>query len=314
MTSRSYLLRLSGLKEAQGQISATRLVGILQALGATAARATQLRATGSGRRTKWTPKWIKSTTDFTVTGIDSGSTTVGIDAPCLRQTAYDQFSQLDLWGEKPSLDDTALDLATEAIKEAGKAEASGDYFDDAVLGAILKLARAGGGTGVEFNLSLADSKKNGFVLNNQFLQSITKKKRELPLSRAFIVCGKLDEIRHVNGHFRLIVEEKHTLLGRLSSPSSHLEVLRSLWGEKVTLEGMVSFKGNGEARFIEARKIRKYLERDAFFEKMPKGDPADVRELIVAAMTKEGATKLTDLIGIWPGDETAEELLAELKR
>ena len=77
---------------------------------------------------------------------------------------------------------------------------------------------------------------------------------------------------------------------------------------------MVNFRANREARFIDVRKIRRYVEQDALFEQVPKGDPSDPRELVVEAMSRKGATKLTDLIGIWPGDETAEELIAELKR
>lgn len=313
MTSRRYQLRLKGLKESKGEIKATRLIVVLQGLAATAARATQLRATGSGRTTKRTPKWIESTTDFTVTGIASGSTTVEIDAPCLRTTAYDQFSQLPLWGEKADLDDTALDLATEAINEAATAESAGNCFDDAVLGAILKLKKAGCNLGVEVELSLAGSKQNRFVLDNHFFENIAAIKKKIPPPKAFIVCGCLDEIRHANGYFRLIMKERNHLFGRLSDPSSHLELLRSLWGEKVTLEGIVNFKGNGEPRFIETLKIRKYAERDAIFEEVPKGDPASLRELIVDEVKKKRTTKLTDLIGLWPGDETAEELLAELK-
>ena len=312
MTSRRYRLRLKGLEESRGEIKATRLIGVLQGLAATAARATQLRATGSGRTAKRTPRWIESTTDFTVTGIASGSTTVEIDAPCLRTTAYDQFSQLPLWVEKTDLDDTALDLATEAINEAATAESVGNFFDDAVLCAILKLKNAGCSSGVEVELSLAGSTQNRFVLDNQLFDKIAATKKKLPPPKAFIVCGYLDDIRHVNGRFRLVMKERNQLFGRLSDSSSRLELLRSLWGEKVTLEGIVNFKGNGEARFIETRKIRKYAERDAVFEEVPKGDPADPRELI-DAVKKKRTTKLTDLIGAWPGDETTEELLAELK-
>lgn len=75
----------------------------------------------------------------------------------------------------------------------------------------------------------------------------------------------------------------------------------------------MSFKINREARVIETRKIRKYTERDAFFEEVPQGEFADVQELILAVTTNERRTKFTDLIGLWPGDETSEELLAELK-
>lgn len=286
---------------------------MLQSLSATAARAIRLRATGNGMGPKPTPRWIKATTDFTVTGIAAGSTTVGIDAPCLRSTACDQLPQFALWGEKPDPDDTALDFAAAAINEAMTAGSAGNYFDDAVLSAILKLVRSGCASGVTVELCAAESKQNGFAITSHSSQDIEANKKSISPSRAFIVSGNLEEVQHCSGYFRLIVKENTKLLGRLANPSLHLDRLHSLWGEKVTLEGMVNFKGNRTARLIDVRKIRRYVERDAPFEKVPKGDPSDARELIVEAMSKKGATKLTDLIGIWPGDETAEELIAELK-
>lgn len=287
---------------------------MLQSLAATAARAIRLRATGNGKSTKPTPRWIKSTTDFTVTGIAAGSTTVGIDAPCLRSTACDQLPQFALWGEKPDPDDTALDFAAAAINEAMTAGSAGNYFDDAVLSAILKLVRSGCASGVTVELRPADCKQTGFVVTSQSSQEIGARKKDISPTRAFIVSGYLEEVQHCSGYFRLIMKENTKLLGRLVNPSLHLDRLHSLWGEKVTLEGMVNFRANREARFIDVRKIRRYVEQDALFEQVPKGDPSDPRELVVEAMSRKGATKLTDLIGIWPGDETAEELIAELKR
>lgn len=298
MDSRHYRLRLHGLKESQGEIGANRLIGVLQGLTATAARATHLRATGSGRAAKRIPKWIKSTTDFTVTGIASGSTAIGIDAPCLRTTAYNQFSELAQWGEKLDLDDTALDLATEAIHEAATAKSAGNCFDDAVLRAILKLVKVGCSTGVEVELNSIGRKRNGFVLDGQILQEIAEQRNRIPPARAFMMCGHISEIRHTYGHFRLTMNENDILRGQLVDPSSHHELLRSLQGKKATLEGIVSFKSNRDARFVEARYIREHMEQDVLFEEVPKGDSSDAKELIIEAITKARTTKLTDLIGL----------------
>lgn len=109
-----------------------------------------------------------------------------------------------------------------------------------------------------------------------------------------------------------MMKENNTLWGRLDNPSSQLKIIQSLQGKKVTLQGVVSFKSNRAARFIETRMIREYVEKDAVFDQVPRGDPSDVQELIAEAVAKR-TTKLTDLIGSWPGDETSEELLAELK-
>lgn len=311
MTTRSYLLRLTGLPERQGEIKAMRLLRILRGLTATAARATQLRAIGSGRSTKWKPKWIEHTVDFTVTGIKSGSTTVGIDAPCLKETAYDHFSQARLWGDMPDLNCTALDLAADAINEALTPESAGNFFDDSVLESILKFGKVGCGSGVR--VELKEGIRNKLMVDENVCQFVANKKKELIPDRAFVVSGILDEIRHSRGHFRLIMEGRNVLFGRLSTSSLKLETLRSLWDKQVTVEGMVSFKSDKSARFIEARQIREYTESDALFAEIPQGYYSDLRTMIAQEMTRKTSTKVTDLIGLWPGDETAEELLAELR-
>lgn len=313
MTTRHYLLRLTGLPERQGEIKATRLLRVLRGLTATAARATQLRAIGSGRSTKWKPKWVEHTVDFTVTGIKPGSTTVGIAAPCLKETAYDQFSQARLWGDVPDLSCTALDLTADAINEASNPESEGKFFDDSVLESILSLGKIGCSSGVKVDLILKDNIQNRLTIDENVCQVVANRKKELIPNRAFVVSGFLDEIRHTRGHFRLVMDGQKVLFGRLSTSSLKLETLRSLWAKQVTVEGMVSFRSDKEARFIEARQIREYVESDALFGEIFQGYYSDIRTMIAQEMTRKTSTKVTDLLGLWPGDETAEELLAELR-
>lgn len=313
MTTRHYLLRLTGLPERQGEIKAMRLLRVLRGLTATAARATQLRAIGSGcRSTKWTPTWVEHTVDFTVTGIKPGSTTVGIAAPCLKETAYDQFSQARLWADVPDLNCTALDLAVDAINEASLPESDGNFFDDSVLESILKFGKVGCSSGVRVELLLKEGIQSKLMIDENVCQVVANRKKKLSPGRAFVVSGILDEIRHSRGHFRLIMEGGKVLFGRLSTSSLKLETLRSLWNKQVTVEGMVSFKSDNDARFIEARQIREYTESDALFAEIPQGNYLDLRTMIAQEMTRKASTKVTDLIGLWPGEETAEELLAEL--
>lgn len=313
MPSRHYLLRLIGLPERQGEIKVTRLLRILRGLTATSARAIQLRAIGSGRSTKWRPKWVEHTIDFTVTGLESGSTIVGIDAPCLKETAYDQFSQARLWGDVPDLNCTALDLAADAINEASIPESEGKFFDASVLESILGFAKSGCNSGIKVELMLKGSSQGNLIIDEKICQAVSEKKKGLIPDRAFVVSGCLDEIRHSRGHFRITMEGGRVLLGRLSTSSLKLESLRSLWGKQVTVEGMVSFKSDNEARFIEARIIREYTENDVLFGEISQGDYSDLSAVIAREMTRKKSTKVTDLIGLWPGDETAEQLLAELR-
>ena len=70
--------------------------------------------------------------------------------------------------------------------------------------------------------------------------------------RAFIVSGRLDQIEYSSGRFRLMVNQRAPLLGKLVGEPFDVERLRSLWGRSATVEGMVHFKHNGQPRLIEA--------------------------------------------------------------
>ena len=152
MTTRRYQLRISGLTEQQGHIKAATLQRVLSALLTTAERTTRLLATGSGSAKGPRPRWLDATLDFTVTDLEPGSTIFGIDAPQLRDTACEQFAQTELWGNRPPLEDTALDLAAQAINELQLQDPAGDYFDSSVLDAILKFRTAAGVAGVRYEM------------------------------------------------------------------------------------------------------------------------------------------------------------------
>ena len=97
MKTQRYQLRISGLKEDEGQIKMATLRRVMEALLVTAERTTRLLATGAGSGRGAKPQWLDATIDFTITGLKSGSTIFDIEAPQLSETAYAQFVQEDLW-------------------------------------------------------------------------------------------------------------------------------------------------------------------------------------------------------------------------
>lgn len=305
---KSYQLQLSGLPEDKGRIKAKRLLRVVQALIETAERATRLSATGEGKGRGSKPGWLNATVDFTITGLEKGSTVIGLEAPSFADTARNVFSQLDFWREQPSLDDTALDLAALAIEEAGTDSPEGNRFDSSVLEAILKFSRSGGTSGISYKLVPQGSARGKFTLNEDLCARVTEQIRNIPPPKAFIVTGMLDEIRHEGGRFRLLLEGNSYILGRLNTDFPDVEALRFLWGKPATVEGMVHFKVNGQPRLIEARKISPRLEGDHVFEQVPEVEQ-DIESFL------RGPARAADpknLAGAWPGDESIEELLAEL--
>lgn len=287
----------------------------------TAERATRLAATGrsGGRGAK--PRWLKAALDFTVTGLEPGSTTVGIEAPRLGDVPDLGLDQEDLWLQQPSTKDTSLDLGARATAEVQSSAASGDYFDGNVLQAILGFGKVVKTPGVRYELIARNRTGTGFVLEASSCPQIEKRLRLIPAPRAVVVSGHLDEIGHGLRRFRLVMGGG-SLQGRLGHDNLDVELLRPLWGKRATVQGIVHFKSNGQPRFIEARRISPRAEGDKILETVPMaeiggGQVTDVlTESARAGSAYTGSTKAIRRVdpmvlwGAWPGDEPIEELLA----
>lgn len=311
MKTQRYQLRISGLKEDEGQIKMATLRRVMDALLLTAERTTRLLATGAGSGRGARPQWLDATIDFTITGLKPGSTIFDIEAPQLSETAYAQFVQEDLWSKQPDLDETALDLVAQSINETQTDNPIGDYFDSSVLEAILKFRQAAGVTGVRYEMIPQGTAHGQFKLDDTSCTYVKERLNAIPDPRSFIVSGRLDEIKHGNGRFRLLVSEKSALFGRLDASLS-VEALRPLWGKQTTVEGMVHFKANGQPRLIEARRISGRLEKDVVFEEMPSIEVQKSHNLFPVQRKQAGGFDPIELADAWPGDEPIEDLLAQL--
>ncbi len=313
LSTHHYQLRLEGLPTEHGQIKAQALQRVLGALLKTAERATRLLATGEGDAKGPRPAWLAKTVDFTVTGLTPGSTILELEAPRIADVAPDAFEQKDFWRELPQDEDTALDLAALAIQEMVREDASGERYDVSVLEAVMDFKRVVREEGVRFQLIPKDAGRGSFELTDVTYNRIAERRTQQPEPRAFIVHGKLDEIRHSGGRFRLLMDNGVQLLGRLHAEFLSGESLRPLWGHSATVEGMVHFKLSGQPRFIEARKISPPAVGDEIFSSLPMV-PARLQQ---ESLFPELAAKSKDadpmaLWGAWPGEEPVEELMAML--
>lgn len=323
LTKQAYQFRLSGLSEAEGHIKVDSLIRALRALVKTAETATRLAATGRSATRGAKPRWLKTALDFTVTGLEPGSTILGIEAPRLGNVPELDLGQRDLWLQQPSPEHTSLDLGARATAEVQSSAAPGDYFDRNVLQAILGFGRAVKSPGVRYELIAENQAGTGFVLEASTCPQIEERLQLIPSPRAFVVSGRLDEIGHGLGRFRLLMG-RGALPGRLDRSHLDVELLRPLWGKLATVQGIVHFKSNGKPRLIEARRISARAGGDAMFETMPEakidggrlGDVASEADRLRPASTAQATPmRRVDpmvLWGAWPGDEPIEELMAAL--
>lgn len=313
MNAHRYRLCLTGLREHEGQIKASRLVRVVDALIKMAESATCFLATGEGSRRGPRPAWLQASVDFTITGQNPGSTVLDIEAPHLGETAHEKFFGGESRPEQPRLDDTAIDLAALAIEEARAGNSQGDRFDSAVLEAILKFKEAGGNTGVCYELVPQGTARGRFKLADNVAVQLNQRLNSMMAPKAFVVSGRLDDIQYGGrGGFRLLLPDGRRLPGRLHPEFLDIEVLRPLWGKRVTVEGTVHFRANGLPQFIKARRVSRFADGDDCFEETPTIDSPGPQGLTPAQERQARSANFMELWGSWPGDEPIDELLAQL--
>ena len=149
-----------------------------------------------------------------------------------------------------------------------------------------------------------------FSLDETTCLYVEDRLKNIPAPRSFVVSGRLDEIKHETGRFRLLVNRTSALYGRVDTTALTVEALRPLWGKPTTIEGMVHFKVNGQPRLIDARRITGRLERSDIFEEIPSIDVSP--SLFPSKHGQTGTFDPIDLAGTWPGEESIDDLLAQL--
>ena len=311
MVQQRYRLRISGLTEDEGQIKVATLQRVLDALLKTAERTARLLATGAGSERGAKPRWLVATMDMTFVGLTPGSTVIDVVAPPIGDAARDAFAQFAFWTTTPEVEDTALDLAARAIQEIQEDSPAGDYFDTSVLEAVLEFDKAAKNPDVGYELIPSGKSHESFSLDRRTCARVRKWLARVPPPRPFVISGRLDEIKHGNGRFRLLVDGESALPGRVDGASLSVEVLRPLWGKRTTMEGVVHFKVNGQPRLVEARKISERREGDGLFKQLPVARPAS-QDLLPGFRRKAAAFDPIDLAGAWPGDEPLDDLLKQL--
>ena len=81
-------------------------------------------------------------------------------------------------------------------------------------------------------------------------------------------------------------------------------------GTRTVVSGIGHFGPSGACFLVDAEYIGSAVAGDEIFEEVPVTDPAD---FVPPSIPQDALTGVNAFLGIWPGDETDEELLAALK-
>lgn len=313
MKSVRYSLRLRKLHTVSGTISSKALLELLSALTTCAERELRLLVEGSSVKTGRPPVWLEKAADFTLVGIREGSTVLDLEATVLEEVLGDKVRQEDMWVPAPASDDTAISLVARSARDATTENMESDYYDAGVLSSLLDLRQFFRSHAKGLEVASDDKPADAFYLDSEGLEKAEKVRVRLPEPAAFVVSGKLDLIEHSRRRFHVLLPDGQRLPGQIDERELSHEELRTFWGRNVTLKGMVHFKPSGKIKLLEAQQIREKGPGEEIFARVP---VVQTEAAFVAAYTQasEGRNWLSEVWGKWPGDESVEEVLEELKR
>lgn len=306
-----YKVSIKGLPTPKGAITFSALRRIIDILSDGSERALRLALEGESVKKGPVPTWLAKSTDFILTAIGPGSTTLEFSVPTLGEIASEQIQQQDLWNTVPEPDETALTLLSKSIIDAEQENLESERYDSGILDTLLGFKKILEDDNLNIQLTSESRKQDNFKIDNVALQKIEKLKIETPDPQAVLLTGFCNLIQHSNRRFDLTLEDGRTVRGKIDEKAIALEQLRNLWGKKVTIKGIIYFTASKKPRFLEAQIITARQIGDEAFKTI--NLPLPTMEIVSKVREKSNQKIVSDIWGKWPGDENVDDILNALK-
>lgn len=298
-------VKISGEGTRGTRVSAHVLRPLMDGLLEGAQRAVRLRMEGRSTARGGAPSWLQRASDFDLVAVREGSTQLVLEAPTLASAAPEQFAQVQMF-EALNGDLTCLDVLATSLDHAVGKRVDSDYYDDALLGTFegFKYVFSWGVDLIEID------GEHPVRLEPSTIPELADLKRRIPSPRQVKVSGKLDELRHSDRMFSVVLDDGTNIRGVLDHALG-LDDLGPLWGTKVTVSGSMKFRPSGNPLRIEAEAISPATGDASVWSSAPRPlfDELDLKALRQPQGPRSGVSAI---YGKWPGDESDDEFEAAL--
>lgn len=302
-----YEIRLFGEGAAGARVEGALLRDLLNALVEGVRRATRLRVEGRSSAPGMPPAWLEKASAFMVVGFREGSTVVELEAPVVDDAIVERTGLGPLF-EIPDRQSTGIGWLRESLDDALAGDAASDRYDGGLLEAISGWGRVldHGITRIEFRNGTGSVSQ----IDDAALERAAGLKRSTPPPRRVRIAGRLEQIRHSDRAFTLILEDGVRVRGLAADVPP--EVMGTLWGKKTTLSALAHFRPTGSLLRLEADHLEAAGDDFTLWAREPAPLFADTDEARLR-QPQGPRTGINAIIGAWPGDETDEEILRALE-
>jgi len=203
------------------------------------------------------PKWLKKAIDFQITGLNSGSTILEIEA--LKISEVYQGKQFGIFDEPDAdklLSESAFGLASYVYDKAVTQPESSGILDKYLLQKITAFSKILDSDNSEIKLISNDkSPVTSVTIKRNTLQQVSVTEQKTRDSVKTAITGTLDVMRHKKEQMEIITTGDQRIR---AFPDNNLNIknLKNFFGENVKITGLAHFKTDGSLKFIEILDIQ----------------------------------------------------------
>lgn len=255
------------------------------------------------------PEWLSKSINYTFTGLEEGSTQLNIIAPNVKDTILSLNQQIDIFEEDTNyLDTTAISLLSKSFDDISKRKTDSKYIEYGVLKSMTNFGLFTEQYANSAEIVNVNETSEKISINKEQIKLVSDYLKRIPSPEKRFVSGSFNQIEHKKMSFQLIQDNNKKIRGEIIPNSINKEIMRELWGKKVTLKGTIFYKPSGDIQFIEAEMIKPFEEKDSIlcFKESKEG----VYEL--KSSLSKSPNWIDRIWDKWPGDENIKDLLNEL--
>lgn len=308
VTTKRYIIKLVGPASKGARISGRILRQLLAATIDGAVESMRLRIEGRSTARGGVPSWLQRATDFEVLGTEAGSTDILIEMPTLAEADPERFGQAEMFLRVKPLD-SAIDCLKESLSDALNGKADSDLFDAPMISTF---AQFGDLLSEGFD-AITFGGDGAVCVDAAGVARIGDLRRRIPDDRRVIVAGRLNQIRHSDRMFTLILDDGTEIRGLAGTEEISADRLAGLFGRPAMVKGFAKFRPSGAILRIDAERVDPAVGDTAVWSVVPKAleSSFDLRSF---RRPQGPAFGLPAIIDRWPGDETDDEVRSAFEK
>lgn len=281
-----------------------------------AQRATRFAVEGFSARRGKKPEWLQHACKIEFVGFSPGSVVADFEAPDLTECLDDKppfaVGALEVFRQSSNIRPVSgVELFSTVLCAAIEDRVEEVDMDTGLLDACLTFVEASskeypGGVKIERpNSNVAPV----HVYPDNVIQ-LREIRERIPPPQMVRVAGILDTMTASKNQLHVKLEDGAEVRAQVRDVSP--ESLVQYFNQKVAITGKATFRPSGKPRLVDVETIEFASENDTVFEREPQSTQSRAlkQSHLIAGIERRG---VASFFGTWPGDETEEELLNDLR-